>query len=148
VNESISASLLVGAAGHFCPVAKMLNGARDLARVIGAQEVEYPIDAADERSFAVQPERPELFFCPDLQGYGWCFRKQRYLNVGFGRVDPRGIPQAAADFVTFLKEAHGIAVDTSRPWRGHAYRLSVASGRSVIGDAVMLLGDSAGLAYP
>jgi hypothetical protein len=38
---------------------------------------------------------PDLYFCSDLQGDGWCFRKQQYLNVGFGRLDPRSLPSVS-----------------------------------------------------
>lgn len=40
-------------------------------------------------SSAVCGEMPELYFCNDMQGYGWCFRKGDYLNIGLGRLDPR-----------------------------------------------------------
>ena len=37
---------------------------------------------------AVAPELAKRFtvICPDLRGYGWCFRKGEYLNVGLGRL--------------------------------------------------------------
>jgi hypothetical protein len=35
----------------------------------------------------VNGETPELFFCRDLEGYAWCVRKGRHLNIGIGRRD-------------------------------------------------------------
>src|SRR4029450_10142645 len=46
----------------------------------------------DEQHCPVASERPELYFCPDLEGYGWIFRKGSFLNVGFGRLDAHSFP--------------------------------------------------------
>ena len=148
VNEAVRAWMLVGAGGHFCPVARMLNGATDRAPLIAAQEVEVPIDPRAGCPPTVAAEHPELYFCPDLRGYGWCFRKGDYLNVGFGRLDARALPKARDEFVDFLEARHTIAAETSWRWRGHAYLLSGGQGRRAVGDAVTLVGDAAGLAYP
>ena len=92
-------------------------------------------------------ETPELYFCPDFTGYGWCVRKEQYLNVGFGRVGRRSVPRATAEFVEFLKARGRIPRSAGWRWRGHAYRLREALRRRV--DAgVLLVGDAAGLAYP
>jgi flavin-dependent dehydrogenase len=148
VNDAIRAPMLVGAGGHFCPVARTLNGAPDRAALISAQEVEFRIDPREAASFNIDPEQPELYFCPDLKGYGWCFRKQDYLNVGFGRLDSRALPKASAEFVDFLKARHTIPATASWRWHGHAYLVSEPVSRHAIGDGVMLVGDAAGLAYP
>ena len=66
----------------------------DRAALVAAQEVEFAVDAGDASSYPVHPEQPELYFCRDLAGYGWCFRKQGHLNVGFGRLDARGAARA------------------------------------------------------
>ena len=148
VNETVRASMLVGAGGHFCPVARLLNGSADRAPLIAAQEVEFRIDPREAPSVTVAAEKPELYFCKDFMGYGWCFRKQDYLNIGFGRLDPHALPRASAEFVDFLKVTRKIPADASWRWRGHAYLLAGATRRRAVGDAVMLVGDSAGLAYP
>jgi menaquinone-9 beta-reductase len=148
VNETVQASMLVGAGGHFCPVARMLNGSADRAPIIAAQEVEVLIDPRGCPPPTVAAEHPELYFCRDLRGYGWCFRKGDYLNVGFGRLDARALPKARDAFVDFLEARHTIAAGTSCRWRGHAYLLSGGQGRRAVGDAVTLVGDAAGLAYP
>jgi flavin-dependent dehydrogenase len=147
VNESIRASMLVGAGGHFCTVARTLGGDGDRAAVIAAQEVEFEIEQ-DAPAFAIAEEVPELYFCQDLKGYGWCFRKERYLNVGFGRLDSRGLPRQSAEFVDFLKGTGRIPRETSWRWKGHAYLLAGETGRSPVADRVVLIGDAAGLAYP
>lgn len=148
VNETVKASLLVGAGGHSCPVARMLNGVGNGAPLIAAQEAEFAIDPRQACAFAVAAAQPEIYFCRDLSGYGWCFRKEEYLNIGFGRLDPRALPKATAGFVDFLKARRRIPADASWRWRGHAYLLSGSRCRRVVGDATMLVGDAAGLAYP
>jgi len=147
VNGTVSASMLVGAGGHGCPVARTLNERIDRAPLIAAQEVECEIDSRAASSFAVAAERPELYFCRDFKGYGWCFRKEGHLNVGFGRLDPRALPRATLEFVGFLKRRGKIPVDWSPRWRGHAYLLAGPGRRTAVGDGVLLAGDAAGLAY-
>lgn len=148
VNGHIRTSMLVGAGGHMCPVARMMNGAADRGPVIAAQEVECAIEPRDTHSLAAAAGTPELYFCKDLRGYGWCFRKQHYLNIGFGRLGAHALPRASADFVDFLKASHRIPREMSCAWRGHAYLVSGARRRRVVDAGVMLVGDAAGLAYP
>ena len=146
VNNAVSAPMLVGAGGHFCPVGRMLNGGSGRGPVVAAQEVELPVDQC---ACEVAAERPELYFCPDLAGYGWCFRKGNYVNVGFGRLEPHALVHATEEFVDFLRITRRISVDASSPrWRGHAYLLSGTPRSSCGRRRVMLVGDAAGLAYP
>ena len=148
VNETVNASMLVGGGGHFCPVARMLSETSHEAPLVVAQEVEFAIPLREAASFSIASDTPELYFCRDLKGYGWCFRKQNYLNVGFGRLDRHSLPTASAEFVAFLKARRKIPADASWRWRGHAYLLSESPRRRVVDRAVMLVGDAAGLAYP
>ena len=148
VNEAIRTPLVVGAGGHFCPVAKHLNPDPPQASLVVAQEVEFPVDAADAGAYAIRPERPELYFSRDLQGYGWCFRKGRHMNIGFGRLDRRSLPKGTAEFVEFLAREGRVPSGATYKWHGHAYLLASAAGRRVVDDGVVLVGDSAGLAYP
>jgi flavin-dependent dehydrogenase len=146
VDDTVSAPMLVGAGGHFCPVARMLNGARARGPLVVAQEVERPIDRG---GCQVDGEKPELYFSPDLAGYGWCVRKGDYVNVGFGRQGTEGLPAETARFVRFLTDGGRIGADVANwRWRGHAYRLARSPGRGAIGEGVMLIGDACGLAYP
>jgi menaquinone-9 beta-reductase len=146
VNDQVRASMLVGAGGHFCPVSRLLNGDAVPAPLVAAQEAEFIADPGG--AWPTEGNRPELYFCPDLQGYGWCFRKAEYLNVGFGRFDARALPKATAAFVDYLKANGRVPRDGSWRWRGHAYLVSGANGRKPIDDGVVLVGDAAGLAFP
>jgi flavin-dependent dehydrogenase len=88
-----------------------------------------------------------LFFCRDLEGYGWCVRKGDHLNIGIGRREQDDFSAHLRDFVSFLADT-GRAPDPSRlAWRGHAYHAVGAGVRPLVGDGVLLVGDSAGLAY-
>jgi flavin-dependent dehydrogenase len=148
VNDTIRAKMLVGAGGHFCAVARIMKAEAHSPSLIAAREVEFAIGESDRTGFAIADETPELYFCQDLKGYGWCFRKQGFMNVGFGRLDAHGIPRETSAFVDFLKQTRRIPSDTDWHWRGHAYLLAGGTGRNPIGDGVLLVGDAAGLAYP
>ncbi|MGZ6970086.1 MAG: FAD-dependent monooxygenase, partial [Thermoanaerobaculia bacterium] len=148
VNETIATPLVIGAGGHFCPVARSLNGGGTPEPVVAAQELELRMDERQSRACAVVPEAPELWFCRDLKGYGWCFRKGDYLNVGLGREDRNGLPGHLNAFVEFLKAAKRIPSDLHGDYKGHAYLLAPSSTRRVTGDGVLLVGDAAGLAWP
>ncbi len=148
VNDSVEAKLLVGAGGHFCPVARVLDTREQRVPVIAAQEVEFEIARNESAGFRVAPEIPELYFCADFKGYGWCFRKQNHLNIGFGRIDAHALPRQTNDFVDFLKRAGRISEASGWHWRGHAYQLAGDNRRNAIDDGVVLIGDAAGLAYP
>jgi flavin-dependent dehydrogenase len=151
VNDAVTAPMLVGAGGHFCPVAQRLNDDFDAAGsapLVVAQEVEFAVDPSAAASYTTAPEIPELYFCRDLRGYGWCFRKENYINIGFGRADRRSLPKATAEFVAFLEAREKIPRLPSWRWRGHAYLLHGAIHRRVVDAGVLLVGDAAGLAYP
>jgi flavin-dependent dehydrogenase len=148
VNDAIRAPTLVGAGGSRCPVARMLGGANHGRPQVVAQEVESAIDPRVAASLAVEPEVPELFFCRDLQGYGWCVRKGEYVNVGLGRLDSRSLPAATGRFVAFLEARHRIPPHLPWRWRGHAYAVNAAPRRRVADAGVLLVGDAAGVADP
>ncbi|MFA5909192.1 MAG: NAD(P)/FAD-dependent oxidoreductase [Vicinamibacterales bacterium] len=144
-NDAIEATVLVGAGGHFCPVAKHLRGGADTARPVVAKEAEFlrEAHAADAAGDA-----PSLFFCRDLDGYGWCVPKGRYLNVGIGRRGSRDFAAHVRDFIVFLEERRVIRSGAALRWRGHAYLAAGVGPRPLIGPGVALVGDAAGLAYP
>lgn len=145
VNESIEAPVLIGAGGHFCPVARHLRGDADDDAPIVAKEAEFPIGDGDTQ---VSGTTPELFFCRDLQGYAWCVRKGDFINVGIGRRDNHGFGEYVRDFVGFLESKRIISGVSSARWHGHAYLGSGVGSRPVVGQGLMLVGDAAGLAYP
>ena len=148
VNDSVRAAALVGAGGHFCPVARWLNPAVEGAGLVVAQEVEFRLEPEEAASWTLVPEMPELYFCRDLKGYGWCFRKEQYINIGLGRLDRRSLPRASAEFVAFLHTQGKVPAGASWRWRGHAYLVAEPPRRRVLDAGVMLVGDAAGLAYP
>ena len=112
-----------------------------------AREIEFAIPASEDTQFATDPECPELYFSRDMNGYGWCVRKERHLNVGFGQLDPHALPKATDDFVAFLQARGRVPSGRRWAWRGHAYALSHSPGRRVVDEGVLLIGDAAGLAY-
>jgi geranylgeranyl reductase family protein len=148
VNDRVEASMLVGAAGHFCPVARILNAPVDRTPLVAAQEAEFPIDAGEADRYAVDGEKPELYFTCAFDGYGWCFRKGDHLNVGFGRLNARALPADSAGFVRFLEARRAVPMDLPLRWRGHAYLVSTTARPRVVENGVVLAGDAAGLAYP
>jgi flavin-dependent dehydrogenase len=150
INDAIEAPMLVGAGGHFCPIARRLNeveGPASAPPLVVAQEAEERIEPGEAARFAIDPEVPELYFSRDLKGYGWCLRKQDHVNIGLGRLDRRSLPQATSEFVAFL-EARGRIPRRSWRWHGHAYLVNDAVHRRVTDAGVLLVGDAAGLAYP
>src|SRR5258708_29924747 len=144
VNDEVRAPLLVGAGGHFCPVARMLGSGPEAEPVVVAQEVEFRMDSGQLSRCRVQAEVPELYFCPDGKGYGWCFRKGDFLNVGFGRLDRRRLAAQGSGFVRH-RTAPGRADSLPERWRGHASLLHPTAPRPVIGVGVLILGAPAGL---
>ena len=73
---------------------------------------------------------PELFFCRDLEGYGWCVRKGEYLNIGLGRREHGDLNPHIDDFIAFLERTRprpprvarhsGAGTPTSRRGTGRA----------------------------
>ena len=147
VNQAIQARLVIGAGGHFCPVARQLRGPAQPEDVIVAAHAEYRPAPAAMSTCRVAGEAPQLFFWPDLLGYGWCVRKGEYLSVGAGRLTRYGFRSALQEF-TGLMEARALLGD-ARPvgWTGHAYLLNRTSARPLCADRVLLIGDAAGLAF-
>ncbi len=146
VNGHIQTRLLIGAGGHFCPVARLMGEAAKSKQPVVAQETELKMDAAQAARTRVRGEMPELYFCPDMLGYGWCFRKGQYLNIGLGRRDNHGLSSHVAAFASWLKSSGRVPFDLPEPFEGHAYHTYDQQARKRVGDHVMLIGDAAGLA--
>jgi flavin-dependent dehydrogenase len=148
VNEVLEAPLVVGAGGHFCPVARRLTREGGAAPIIAAQELEFEVAAGEQDAFDVESELPELHFCPDLQGYGWVFRKGRFLNVGLGRRSPSRLADALRAFLAGLAREGKLPPTVPDVARGHAYLLRGEARRPLVAEGVALIGDAAGLAWP
>jgi geranylgeranyl reductase family protein len=146
LNGTFAAPMLVGAGGHFCPIARYLGDAPDASSVVVAREIEFQLSEEDASACGVAPERPELYFCADLRGYGWCFRKEDYLNIGLGRLDSSQLPAHLHAFLRFLWREKRFSRVPESGWRGHAYAVRQGPARRVAGDGVVLVGDAAGLA--
>jgi geranylgeranyl reductase family protein len=149
VNDLIHARLVIGAGGHFCPIARFMGaqaGKREIS--VAAQEVEFELSREQISCCQVRPEILELYFCNDLQGYGWCFRKGNVLNVGLGREHSNSVSHETKEFLRLLKLSNHIPEDTPEKCPGHAYILWGHTRRELIRDGLMLIGDAAGLAYP
>jgi menaquinone-9 beta-reductase len=172
INERVVARMLVGAGGHYCPVARYLSvpssfiphpssliphpsslprgrHVREDSGLVVAQEIEFAMSQEEQAGCRVDPEMPELYFCEDLEGYGWCFRKAEVLNIGLGRRGSNG-RRLSADverFAASLRRWRRIDFDLPHRLRGHAYLLSDQSPRQRTGDGVLLIGDAAGMAY-
>jgi flavin-dependent dehydrogenase len=145
VNDRYETPVLVGAGGHFCPVARHLRGDAADSQPVVAQEVEFPLG---DRAATIDEDVPELFFCRDLDGYAWCVRKGEYLNVGIGRRHSDGFISHRQAFAALLDRAGKVDGDALGLWCGHAYLAGGAGLRPLVGDRVLLIGDAAGLAYP
>jgi flavin-dependent dehydrogenase len=148
-NGSIETPLVVGAGGHFCPVARRQSTAGpDREPVVAAREVEWLLEEPDRGDCPVRAEIPEIYFTADLKGYGWLFRKGDYLNVGLGRRDTRRFADHLAEFLDFLRAAGRLPRKLPGRLPGHAYLLYGDSSRRLVGENLALVGDAAGLAFP
>jgi flavin-dependent dehydrogenase len=147
VNDAIRTPMLVGAGGTFCPVARFLGAKINREVVVAAQEAEFVMDERQLAACTVRGEVPELYFCTDMKGYGWCLRKHSVLNVGLGRLDSHALGGHVTDFLQFLRASGKLAADILPEFRGHAYLLYGSTARAAVDEGVLLIGDAAGVAY-
>lgn len=148
LNKRFRAPWLVGAGGHFCPVAARLGGGPGgYEQPVTAKEVEFEMTREQQQRCGAQGDTPELWFCRDLKGYGWVFRKEEYLNIGLGRQENRQLSAHLEEFVRFMQDAGRIPGDLPRRYKGHAYLLHGHARRPLTDDHCLLVGDAAGLAY-
>jgi flavin-dependent dehydrogenase len=148
VNDTLQTPMIVGAGGHFCPVARYLGAdVGRTERAVNAQECEFEIGASEQAAYPIEAGVPELYFCADLKGYGWCLRKGAFINIGLGREDNQGLARHVDSFLDFLARTGRIPAHLKPHFKGHAYLLYQHAHRELVGDGVMLIGDAAGLAY-
>jgi menaquinone-9 beta-reductase len=143
VNDAIEAPILIGAGGHFCPVARHIQGAADVRTPVVAKEAEFEVGVADDGDHP-----PELLFCRDFEGYAWCVRKGRYLNVGIGRRESQQFAAHVNDFIARLEADGTLPRNAAVRWKGHAYFASGVGPRPLVSEGVVIVGDAAGLAHP
>jgi menaquinone-9 beta-reductase len=148
VNDEYQAKLVVGAGGHYCPVARAIGSKAVSELAVVAQEAEFEMSASQKQNCTIEEEVPELFFTPDLKGYGWVFRKGDFLNIGLGREDKNRLSSHVKAFCEYLAAEGKIPPDITEKYNGHAYLLYNHAEREMVADNVLLIGDAAGLAYP
>ena len=150
VNDSMRTPLLIGAGGHFCPVARALGASLGRGEsVVGAQEFEIRMTPRQAARSPVRGDTPQLYFCPELAGYAWVMRKGDWLNVGIGRRGPRQLAEHFERFLAALVRGGVLEEDLARTRaNGHAYLLYPHAARPLVADGALLIGDAAGLAYP
>ena len=150
LNGMLRTPLLVGAGGHFCPVARELGAVLGRGEpVVGAQEFEIRMTPRQAERSPVRGDTPQLYFCPDLAGYAWVVRKGDWLNVGIGRRGPRDLAGHFERFLATMVRDGMLEEDLARTRpHGHAYLLYPQAARPLVADGALLIGDAAGLAYP
>jgi geranylgeranyl reductase family protein len=145
VNGEIDAAVVIGAAGHFCPVARFLRGGRDRVQPVVAREAEIRLDRTEAR---IDGETPALYFSRDLEGYAWCVRKGDFVNVGIGRRTSHDFNGHLRAFTRFLESRGIVRGAAALDFDGHAYLAAGVGPRALSGPGMLLVGDSAGIAYP
>lgn len=148
VNGALRARMLVGAGGHFCPVARRVRGDNvDRRPLVTAVEAEFPLceAACDVETGATEPR---LYFCDDLAGYGWCVRKGEFLNIGIGRINARDVPAQLSRLLEVLRRDGSFSGELPKAVHGHAYYLYDGGRAPMAEDGSVLIGDAAGLADP
>ncbi len=70
VNGQMKTQLIVGAGGHFCPVARFMGSKSTTENAVAAQETEFEMNLEQQDKCSIRPEIPELYFCADMRGYG------------------------------------------------------------------------------
>lgn len=148
INHRWETPLLVGAGGHFCPVAQYIGaGPGSRESVVTAKEMEFEMTPSQAADCRARGDRPELWFCRDLRGYAWIFRKANHLNVGLGREDPRRLSRHLEKFIAHMQQQGRIPADLPGRFKGHAYLLYDHAERPLVDDGLILIGDAAGLAF-
>ena len=146
---AFTASVVIGAGGHRCPVAAAFGQVSGDEEVVIAQESETRLSPAQVETLGAAWEAPELYVEPDLRGYGWFFPKGDVLNVGVGCVAGPGadLPRRRDALVDTLHACgrlpRGFSIE---PFRGHAYVVRRRAPRRLSGSRFCLVGDAAGLA--
>jgi flavin-dependent dehydrogenase len=102
------------------------------------------------KTYGVEAAYPEIVFFDDIRGYGWCFRKGRFMNMGVGRTKPEQLRKHLTAFLARLREKGKIPAHADfeeSDFRGYAYKLHQMTPRPYAADRVLLVGDAAGLSF-
>jgi geranylgeranyl reductase family protein len=148
-HDEHTAAVVIGAGGHWCPVAQALGGVSEREQVVVAQESETRLSPERVEALGQHWQAPELYVEPDLTGYGWYFPKGDVLNIGIGCVTAPGVDlrRRRDALLAALRASGRVPADLPlEPFRGHAYVVRRRAPRRLAGDGFCLVGDAAGLA--
>jgi len=154
INNSVLASVVIGAGGHSCPAARMLAGAgRGDSWTVASLCTEGVIPARFMPGLGQWAGWPHIIFTPDFTGYGWFFVKGGVVNIGIGSAGATGRDvRAHLNWMLGLLRQRGImpeGLTNELPaFRGHFYKLYGRMPRRIYTDRLILAGDAAGLASP
>ncbi|MDY6943098.1 MAG: NAD(P)/FAD-dependent oxidoreductase [Pseudomonadota bacterium] len=147
INERFRTPLLIGAGGRFCPVARHLGTDRGCPeRAVSGEVMEWRLDAWQKANCPSRGKAAELYFYPDLKGYGWIFRKHDYLNIGLRRDDAHEPNAHFENFVHWLQETRRVPFDLSPNRREDAYLTHTSSNQTIAAEGILLIGDAADIA--
>ncbi|MGY5859487.1 MAG: NAD(P)/FAD-dependent oxidoreductase [Candidatus Thorarchaeota archaeon] len=152
VGDSYKAHLLVGADGVNGITSKQLDirhkwSTENVAVCISAEVPLGPSEA--ERIHAQDSELSksyiDLYYGFAEWGYGWCFPKQKSLNIGLGcRLDKaRNLRDKWEPFLSKMAQEKGITIQVTEKTSARV-PIGGTPGR-IIGRRSMLIGDAAGL---
>ncbi|MBF0631207.1 MAG: NAD(P)/FAD-dependent oxidoreductase [Magnetococcales bacterium] len=150
-TNSIRGSLVVGAGGAACPVARAAEGKsfwKQRTRV-GSQMSETHIGHHLLEQSGLGTGMPVLFPEPECDGYAWYFTKGDYLNIGVGALaGGLAIPLRRQRFLERLIRS-GILPSSWKlsPFTGHSYAVWRGFRHPLAGPRHLLIGDAAGLAH-
>ena len=148
VNDSIQTKLIIGAGGHFCPVARYIGAKVGRSEsTVFAKEAEIEMTAEEVEHCTIKADTPELYFFPDMSGYGWLFRKGNFVNIGVGRENVASITKDCSEFLDYLVDHRKVPEGFVKRFKGHAYLLYDHAERNCLENNMLLIGDAAGLAY-
>lgn len=150
LNGSFKAPIVVGAGGHFCPVAGALGGVKIDNGAVYAVVSEGEIGSDIIGRLTPYPNTPEIIFNDDFSGYGWYFQKGNYLNIGVGSTSAKDLNHHKERLLRLLGAAGRLPDPKDIPlpkFYGHAYRLGRLTTGPGVSDGAILVGDALGVAY-
>ena len=150
LNSSFKAPVVIGAGGHFCPVAKTFGNTIKKDKAVYAVVSESKIGRNVIKDLTPYINTPEIIFNDDFSGYGWYFSKGDYLNIGVGSTSPKDINFHKEKLLGRLREK-GRLPDPKEfllsKFSGYSYKLNGVVPRKGVSSGVVLVGDALGIAY-
>jgi flavin-dependent dehydrogenase len=141
-GERVSAGVSIGADGANGTVARAAGLDEGIVRGV-ALEGNVPLEVLDRRRFA---STALIEFGAPAGGYGWLFPKGDHANIGVGGWAEEG-PHLRRHLAR-LAQALSIDPDALTELRGHRLPMRRIGAATPQRDAVLLVGDAAGLVDP